>query len=275
MTKSLLFVFILSCFVINLFAQYNELKLIDNKSSISTLQGTNPDYKLLKNEPVQLKKRKAVNTYFGAGYSFIIFTNSQLNELYPLLDTRNGTFLTDINLFFGFAIAQAVALEFEPSFLFTSSSKVIRTFTGIGHNNVATDTVAYSSNIGMFAIPITANVRFFPFFKLTSYARLFFIGVGGGMAWIKEDYDNYYTHDPNLNTGGYYGLGGISESTSQWAPVIRGMMGFTGTGGQFGFGGEIRYNIIPLKEELHSPFRTRIATNFNSVDINLRFYFSL
>jgi hypothetical protein len=46
----------------------------------------------LTNETFQLKKRKTVNSYFGAGYSFVIFTNSQLNEIYPILDTRNGGF---------------------------------------------------------------------------------------------------------------------------------------------------------------------------------------
>ena len=226
-------------------------------------------------ETFQLKKRKTVNSYFGAGYSLIIFTDRELNSLYPVLDTRNGTFLTNISLFFGFAIAQAVALEFEPAILFANSSKNIVTNTGIPHTTT-NDTMAYSSNISLFALPISVNVRFFPFYKLSkNFTRLFFIGGGGGIVWVKEDYDNYYSPDPNLYTGGYYGYGGRSETTSQWAPLFRAMIGFTGTGGQFGFGGEVRYNIIPLKEEANSPFRTRVAPNFNSVDITLRFYFSL
>lgn len=227
-------------------------------------------------EPFQLKKRKTVNSYFGAGYSLIIFTNRQINEIYPILDTRNGTFLTNISLFFGFAIAQAVSLEFEPAVLFANSSKVIKTNTGVTHftNN---DTIAYSSNISLFSIPLALNVRFFPFYKLKSYARLFFLGAGGGIMFIKEDYDNFYSPNPNEQvSGGYYSsYGGPSETTSQWAPIFRAMLGVTGTGGQFGFGGEVRYNIIPLKQEAHSPFRTRQAKNFNSVDITLRFYFSL
>src|SRR3990172_3940416 len=131
-----------------------ELKLINKKNNVSLIKQTGLDDKSFFKETIQLKKRKTVNTYFGAGYSFIIFTNSSMNSLYPLLDTRNGTFLTDINLFFGFALGQAVALEFEPSFLFTSSSKTIVTNTGIPHTQT-NDTMAYSSNIGMFAIPIT------------------------------------------------------------------------------------------------------------------------
>lgn len=228
-------------------------------------------------ETFQLKKRKTVNSYFGAGYSLIIFTSKDVNEIYPILDTRNGTFLTNISLFFGFAIAQAVSLEFEPAVLFANSSKTIKTFLNGPHTPGSNDSVAYSSNISLFAIPLALNVRFFPFYKLKSYARLFFVGAGGGVMYIKEDYDNFYDDDPNLPIyTGYYGsYGGPSESTGQWAPLFRAMIGVTGTGGQFGFGGEVRYNIIPLKEEANSPFRTRTAKNFNSVDITLRFYFSL
>ncbi len=245
-------------------------KSIIDKSKIENSLNT----KSLYNETFQLKKRKSVNSYFGAGYSLIIFTNSLLSEVYPILDTRSGSFLTNISLFFGFAIAQAVAMEFEPALLFSNSSKTVRTSLGKPHTANSNDTLAYSSNMSLFAIPLTINVRFFPFFKLKSYARLFFIGGGGGVAWIKEDYDVLYSNNPSLPTG-YYGYGGVSETTSQWAPVIRAMIGVTGTGGQFGFGGEVRYNYVPLKQESASPFRTRVASNFNSVDITARFYFSL
>lgn len=252
----------------------SDMKLSEKKSSLKSYNILNAEEKnSLYDETFQLKKRKTVNSYFGAGYSFIIFTDGDLSNLYPILDTRNGTFLTNISLFFGFAIGQAVALEFEPAILFASSSKNIVTNTGVPHITT-NDTMAYSSNIGLFSIPLTVNVRFFPMYKLKTFARLFFVGGGIGYQWIKEDYDVYYSPDPNLPTG-YYGVGGRSETASQWAPVFRLITGFTGTGGQFGFGGEVRYNIVPLKEEKGSPFVTRTAKNFNSVDISLRFYFSL
>jgi hypothetical protein len=229
------------------------------------------------NSSFQLKKRKTVNSYFGAGYSFVIFTDSEINTVYPILDTRNGTFLTNINLFFGVALASAVAIEFEPSLMFTSSSKVIRTSLKGPHTPGGTDTLVYSSNISLFSVPLTVNVRYFPLHKQKTFARLFFIGGGAGASWIKEDYDNFYTGRTDIIIGsGYnYSLGGPTESTSQWAPVFRVISGFTGTGGQFGFGGEIRYNIVPIKQVDNSPFRTRVAKNFNSLDISLRFYFSL
>lgn len=226
-------------------------------------------------EKEQFKKEKTVNSYFGAGYSFVIFTNSKLNSLYPLFDTRSGSFLSEVNLFYGFAIAKAVSLEFEPSFLFTSSSKNLSTELLQPHTPNGTDTIVISSNIGMFAIPFMVNARFFPFYKMSkSFARLFFLGGGAGAIWIKEDYDNFYTSDPNNYYTGYY-YGGITESTSQWQPMFRVMLGFTGTGGQFGFGGEVRYNIVPLTQENNVPFVTRISPNFNSIDIVLRGYFSL
>lgn len=264
-----------------------DLKLSDKPGNVKTdyqesskKSFNEKDYSDLRNsqknfydETFQLKKRKTVNSYFGAGYSFIIFTDGDLSNIYPVLDTRSGAFLTNISLFFGFALSQVVAMEFEPAIMFASSSKNIVTNTGVPHFESA-DTMAYSSNMGLFSLPLSVNVRFFPMYKMKSFARLFFLGGGIGYQWIKEDYDVTYSRDPNLPPG-YYGFGGRSETTSQWAPVFRVITGFTGTGGQFGFGGEVRYNIVPLKEEKGSPFMTRVAKNFNSVDIALRFYFSM
>lgn len=237
------------------------------------------DFKITNQDNLlQPKKTKKLNAYFGAGYSFVIFTDGLLSSPYPVIDTRSGNFLSEINIFFGFSIAKAVTIEAEPSFLFTNSSKTLRTTLSKPHSTTD-DTLVYSSNIGMFAIPLAVNVRFFPFFKQEkSFIRMFFIGGGAGMIWVKEDYDNFYTYDPNwggIYNYGYGGYIGPTESTSQWAPLFRVMLGFTGAGGQFGGGGELRYNFVPLKSVKDSPFVTRQAKNMNSVDLALRFYFSL
>jgi hypothetical protein len=115
----------------------------------------------------------------------------------------------------------------------------------------------------------TVNVRFFPFFTQAGFARLIFLGGGAGAAWIREEYDYYGGQLSYYNGNGLY-----TASTSQWAPILRLMIGATGSGGQFGFGGELRYNIRPLKQN-NEAFQTRTAPNFNSVDLTLRFYFSL
>jgi len=124
----------------------------------------------------------------------------------------------------------------------------------------------------MLAFPLAVNARFFPLYKLKTFGRLFFVGAGAGTIWIREEYDNIYNNEP----GGvyYYSDYYRTESTSQWAPLFRIMTGFTGTGGAFGFGGELRYNFVPLKQS-NEPFATRYAPNYNSVDLSLRFYFSL
>jgi hypothetical protein len=196
-----------------------------------------------------------------------------MNSLYPVFNQSAGDFLSEINLFFGFAIAKAVTLEIEPSILFTNNNKNIQLdLTSPKVLNGVSYPYGFTSHASMLAFPISANARFFPFFKMDkSFARLFFIGGGAGMAWIREEYDIYYSSQPGFYGYNYYPS---TESTSQWAPLFRAMLGFTGSGGQFGFGGEIRYNIIPLKSS-DEPFVTRKATNFNSVDLALRFYFSL
>ena len=248
----------------SLYAQMNlpELKLSNSKPSL-----------LNSSNLLQPKTRKATNTYFGAGYSFVIFTSSDMNSVYPVFDTRKGDFLSEINLYFGFAIAQAVSLELEPSILFTHNDRTV-TFNFIPPISYKGNDYSYvfSNNLGLLAFPIALNVRFFPLYKqTTSFIRLFFVGGGIGTAWIREEYDNYYSNDPS---GYYYQDYELSATTSQWKPLFRVMTGVTGTGGKFGFGGELRYNIIPLSQQA-LPFITRTAANFNSVDITLRFYFSL
>ncbi|HMQ79471.1 MAG TPA: hypothetical protein PKE39_06880 [Ignavibacteria bacterium] len=255
------------------------LKLKDSKSTIKSMApageiGKN-DLTNNFNRNYQLKTRKTITSYFGAGYSFMIFTNSFMSNAFPVLDTRNGSFLTNINLFFGFAIAKAVTLEVSPSILFTSNNRQVDyALTPAKVINGASYNYAHTSTNGIIALPIALNVRFFPMFKQKTFARLFFIGGGVGAAWIREENDVSYNNSPN--TFYYYSDPGQNGySTSQWAPLFRALAGFTGTGGQFGFGGELSYNIIPLKQDISQPFATRFAKDMNSVDITLRFYFSL
>lgn len=259
--------------------QKTALKLSDNRSFLKSGNGLLGEQKSdLASEykkNYQLKTRKTVTSYFGAGYSFMIFTNSFMSDAFPVLDTRNGSFLTNINLFFGFAIAKAVTLEISPSILFTSNNRQVdyaltpaKVVNGVSYN------YAHTSTNGIIALPIALNVRFFPLFKQKTFARLFFVGGGVGAAWIREENDVSYNNSPS--TFFYYSDPGQNGySTSQWAPLFRILAGFTGTGGQFGFGGELSYNIIPLKQDISQPFATRFAKDMNSVDITLRFYFSL
>ena len=267
-------------FVVNtVFAQNSEsFKLKDNKFSLKSAAG---DFKLndinLNTEPAknfQLKTRKTVTSYFGAGYSFMIFTNKYMSDAFPVLDTRNGSFLTNINLFFGFAIAKAVTLELSPSILFTSNNRQVDyTLSSPYMVNSTAYNYAHTYTNGIIAIPIVVNVRFFPMFKRTDFARLFFIGGGVGTAYVREENDVYFNNTPNTYFyGDQYKAG---YSTSQWTPLFKAMTGFTGSGGQFGFGGELSYNFVPLKQDMAQPFATRFAKDMNSVDITLRFYFSL
>lgn len=221
----------------------------------------------------QLKKRQTVTKYAGVGYSLVFFMDQYLRDAYPLLDTRSGNFLTNINLFFGISVAKALTAEFEPSLMFVSSSRLI---TFALHKPVTIGLVDYTySNTGrlnMIAIPLTINLRFFPFFKNSkSFSRLFFLGTGGGAIWIREEYDNYYSTSPGIVLNNSVLR---TESTSQWAPIIRAAIGFTGTGGAFGFGGEVRFNYVPLKQT-DEPFATRYGKAFNSIDLCIRAYFGL
>lgn len=256
-------------------------KLKDNKFSLKSLSSSSEfekyDLKSNFSKNYQLKTRKTVTSYFGAGYSFMIFTNKFMSSAYPILDTRNGNFLTNINLFFGFSIAKALTLEISPTILFTSNKKQVDYKLNPKYTSgLNSYQYAHTSTNGIIALPFAINVRFFPMFKQKSFARLFFIGGGAGAVWVREENDVIYNNLPTTYTlysaDSEYRSG---ISTSQWAPLFRIISGFTGTGGQFGFGGELSYNFIPLKQDMSQPFATRFAKDMNSVDITLRFYFSL
>jgi hypothetical protein len=273
--KKFLSTVLLTMFVAgSLFSQgLPDLKLSDKKNSLQYFaQNKNlKSEKSFLDKSFQLKTRKTVTSYFGAGYSFIIFTASYMNTAYPVLNFSSGDFLSEINVFYGFSIAKAVTLEFEPSILFTRNNRTLHIEL---KEPVSGFSWVHPSSLSMLAFPLAVNARFFPLFNLKGFGRLFFIGAGAGMAWIREEYDNYYNNNP----------GGIfisndpflfrTESSSQWAPLFRIMTGFTGAGGAFGFGGELRYNIVPLKQT-NEPFVTRYSPNFNSVDLTIRFYFGL
>jgi hypothetical protein len=248
----------------------NSKSLFNSSKLVSVEEQKNAAYE----KAFQLKTRKTVTSYFGAGYSFMIFTSGYMADAFPVLDTRNGSFLTNISVFFGFAIAKAVTMEIEPTILFTSNNQQVdyELTEPLVINNIGRK-YAHTYTNGIIALPMALNVRFFPMFMQKGFSRLIFIGGGVGAAWISEENDVYYNNSPTTyNFDDPYRAG---ISTSQWAPVFKIMAGVTGTGGQFGFGGELRYNIIPLNEDKNLPFATRFAKNFNSVDITLRFYFSL
>ncbi len=251
-----------------------DLKLSDKKNSLQYFAQN----KNLKSEEsfldksFQLKTRKTVTSYFGAGYSFIIFTASHMNKAYPVLNFSSGDFLSEINVFYGFSIAKAFTLEFEPSILFTRNNRAIhielKEPMTIGGGSY---TWAHPTSLSMLAFPLAVNFRFFPLYRLKTFGRLFFIGGGAGVVWIREEYDNYYNNNPSfLYINDVY----RNDATSQWQPLLRIMAGFTGSGGAFGFGGEVRYNLVPLTQS-NEPLITRYSPNFNSVDLTLRFYFGL
>jgi hypothetical protein len=250
------------------------LKLMDKKNSPGFFEKikSGAENKSLLDKSYQLKKRKTVTSYFGAGYSFIIFTASHMNKAYPVLNFSSGDFLSEINIFYGFSIAKAVTLEFEPSILFTRNNRSI-------HIELKDPLViqgqqytwAHPVTLSMLAFPLAVNVRFFPLFNRSDFIRLFFIGGGAGAVWIREEYDNYYNNNPSII---YLNDAYRNDASSQWQPMFRVIAGFTGSGGAFGFGGELRYNIIPLTQS-NEALVTRYSPNFNSVDLTLRFYFGL
>ncbi|MCX6163567.1 MAG: hypothetical protein NTU73_01690, partial [Ignavibacteriae bacterium] len=70
----------------------------------------------------QTKDREKGHPYAGVGYSLIIFTNSDVSKIYPVINLNTSSFLSEINLSAGYKFNKNIALEFNPAFVFASSN---------------------------------------------------------------------------------------------------------------------------------------------------------
>ena len=161
----LIYIFLLvTVFFSQTYSQFSQdFKLKEHKDQFGLISG-----KLIKDNTgsdenlTQIKTRKAMHMYFGAGYSFVIFTNGVMNTGYPVLDTRSGDFLSEVNLYFGIAIASALTIELEPSILFTRNNRSDRldlttpvNYSGTSYN------FDYPYYQGMTAFPIASECQVF------------------------------------------------------------------------------------------------------------------
>ena len=88
MKNILMMFFLLAVVTGSLLSQQSPvMKLGEKKNALkdfnvlqNTVEEQNPVLNRLE-KPVQLKKRKTITSYFGAGYSFMIFTNSFMKYL--------------------------------------------------------------------------------------------------------------------------------------------------------------------------------------------------
>lgn len=218
------------------------------------------------NSFAQIKTRESSQAYAGIGYSFVIFTNSDMTDSYPLFG-NNGDFLKEVNLFGGIKTSRSFAIEFSPSFMFTNAINS----KGFSYTNSSGVNRFYVPNTGSFlSIPVNLKAKYYPFTKdLISQMSNLYFGFEAGMAYVKEEFTNFVYSDNTMAS--FVGSG--SEKNSFWKPDFGISIGY-GSTAKFGYGFEASYRFIPLDGDKKYPLTTSFAKDMNSVNLTAKLIFS-
>ncbi len=212
----------------------------------------------------QTKDREKGHPYAGVGYSLVIFTNSDASKIYPVINLNTSSFLSEINLSAGYKFDKNFALEFNPSFVFASSSNN----KGFHYNDGANNYFYIPNKANLFTLPINVKMKFYPLAKPTfSFVNNIFVAIGGGPMYINEQYDNgVYAQETNYQTNPIK-FETYSNSFWRYNAVISGGYDYSGT---IGLGFELSYRIVPLAINGPVPVITSVASNFNSINLSVK-----
>jgi len=215
----------------------------------------------------QIKPTKKSGVYGGIGYSFMIYTNSAVADVYPSFDFRSNSFNTEVNPYLGFQISDAIALEFSPSFIYANSGGS----KGFYYSSAVNPTYYYlPSPAYMFAIPLNLKMKYFPFSKASSEVpKGIFFGVSAGPMFIREEYDNRIFSDETTNSY----IATRSYTNIQWAPNTLLSVGYSAKQ-QFAYGFELGYRFVPLSLKRDYPLISSLASDLNSVVVNIKIGFN-
>lgn len=211
----------------------------------------------------QLKDSKKSGLYGGIGYSFLIYTNSDVSDVYPSFDFRTNSLNTEISPYLGYRISETAALEFSPSFIYANSggSKGFYYSSSVNPRYYYLPSPAY-----IYAIPLNLKLKLFPFAKSGSIlSKGIFFGVSAGAMFIREEYDNRIFTDETTN---YY-VNTRNVSNTLWAPNSMLSVGYA-SNQQFSYGFELGYRFVPLTVKRDYPLITSLASNMNAVVLTIK-----
>jgi hypothetical protein len=214
----------------------------------------------------QIKTRETTQVYAGAGYSFVIFTNSKMTDSYPLFGS-SGDFLKEVNFFGGIKVNRNFAVELSPSIIFSNSTNN----KGFYFTNSAGAAQFYVPNTTSFlSVPLNIKGKYYPFTKdLISQMSNVYIGLEAGMVYVKEEITNYIYQD-NTMTGF---VKSQIDKNSFWKPDFGISVGY-GSTAKFGYGFEASYRFVPLDGDSKYPLTTSFAKDMNSVNLTAKLIFS-
>lgn len=214
----------------------------------------------------QTKSAKRSGLYAGLGYSFLIYTNPDVTDIYPSFDFRTGSFNTEVNPYLGMKLSDAVSLEFSPSIIYSKSGGS----KGFYYQSTNTNYYYLPSPAYIFAIPLNLKLKLFPFAKSVSVvSKGLFMGISAGAMFIREEYDNQIYTNENMNN--LMNLRNVSNTL--WAPNTLVSVGYS-SDQQFSYGFELGYRLVPLSIKRDYPLVTSLASNMNAVVLNIRIGFN-
>lgn len=217
----------------------------------------------------QVKTRESAQAYAGMGYSFVIFTNSDMTDSYPLFGS-SGDFLKEINFFGGLRASRNFALELSPSIIFSNANNSKGFYYKLPGPTHLDQNFFVPNTTSFLALPINLKAKYYPFTKdLISQMSNFYLGFEAGMVYVKEEVNNSIYFDNTMTTF----TGSKTFSNSFWKPDFGISIGY-GSTAKFGYGFEASYRFIPLDGDNKYPLTTSIAKDMNSVNLSVRLIFS-
>jgi len=217
----------------------------------------------------QYQSREVAQRYAGISYSLVFFTNPDVNKIYPTIDLNRSGLLSEVNGFFGYRINKYFAAEISPSFLFAKTNQGLNGFW-FGGNSQRFWYVPQDASL--FALGLNLKARMYPFASNSSNVlRDFYLSIGGGMMYFKEQYTNYLYNDSSYNA---YVLSIRDDKNSVWAPNISFSLGYS-SDNNFGYGFDVAYRIVPLPINRNTVLSTSNAGNFSSLNISAKILFNL
>ena len=216
----------------------------------------------------QYKERQATTTYAGLGYALLFFTNPDVSNIYPTIDLNNSTLLNEVTGFFGLKFSNSFAAEFAPSILFARSNRNIDGFYFTQNNQ------RYwymPQDASLFAMTLDFKAKYYPFAKNEeSILKDVYLSAGGGIMYIKEQYNNYIFADSTYNS---QFITSREDNNNAWVPNVVFSFGYMSQN-NFGYGFDIGYRIVPMPINRNTPLTSSNASNYNSLNVSLKAMFN-
>ena len=217
----------------------------------------------------QYKDRESTFSYAGLGYALVFFTNSDVNNVYPTIDLNNSSLLNEINAYYGFKVSKYFSVEFSPSILFAKSNRNIDGFYFTQNGQ----TYWYKpQDASLFALTLDLKARFYPFASNDrSIIKDIYLSAGGGIMYVKEEYDNYLFTDSTY-TATF--IASRADNNNTWVPNIVFSLGYMSNNYNFGYGLDIGYRIVPMPVDRKTALSSSNASNYNSLNLSLKALFN-